>query len=58
MMAVKKSLQEKIFGSLSPLEVRKYERYKNMMGIGEITAYAGAKGNKEALTLIKNRRIK
>ena len=58
MMAVKKLLQENLFGQLSSPEVRKYERYKNMMGIGEITAYAGAKGNKEALTLIKNRRIK
>jgi len=53
-MAKKNSLQT-IFGNLTPTQHKKYIRYKNMMGVGDATAFAGARGDKFALSKIREK---
>ncbi len=55
---VSKKFLVSTYGILTPQQTRKYQRYKDMRGIGDIAAYAGAKGDKFALSKIKKRKIK
>lgn len=41
---------------LTPKQIRKFERYKDMWGIGEYTAYKAALGDEFAISKIRNRK--